>query len=270
MLQRILVLAIAMTLVACGDDETKKTTTPTTTCTSGNTRCSNNVLQTCVNSAWNAGTTCGVNTCTTDSATTAHCASASNNNNNNSTGDCTVGTTSWTCDGDVVLACDGESTSSQVYLDCSDILGDGSVSGVCHDFGGEWQADCLLEEGDPCYFSDGENAIVVACGAGSTPSGTMVCDVSDGCVTGTGTCTPSETYVPACEGNRLIYACADFSEIALKVGINCASADFGSGTCNTTDGMCEHSTVDAYCDNEIVRCVGSTTCDTTNYKCVAN
>lgn len=321
-----LALVMTLTIAACssGEEKEKNTLTP---CTNGNTKCSGNLIQTCLNQTWNTGNDCGSTaTCTASSATAASCVTNGPNTSGwsceasyfdaddgcdcgctvadpdcngggcttpgqcadaacefcyDANGDgiacitypgvCTSGTEGYTCVGDVSASCDGTSTEGEPFADCADITGDGSQSGTCHTYSDATVPNCVFSEGDGCYFSDGQSyEFIFACGSGGTPSGSMICDIFEGCTAGAGTCTPpasGATFANVCEGNHLIMGCVDYTEVAVKLSLNCASADNGSGTCIAADNICEHSTAGGYCDNELVRCGSGMTCNMTDYVC---
>jgi hypothetical protein len=231
-----------------------------TTCTSaeaGDERCNVDVIEICDGTNWVAGQNCATTSqdCVED-AGSASCESASV---------CSAYPTGehYVCDGNLTVAC--VNGVAEGDWNCADLTGDGSVVGVCHDYGGEWQSDCVFPEGTACAFDTGSGTAYMGCGVGSTPSATMGCDWNAGCVTGQTECTPTDPdpFPFYCNGTRLAIDCFDFSEVQQPILIDCALAANGSGTCDATDKVCKHSTTGGLCIPGMIECITPLVCSST-------
>ena len=142
---------------------------------------------------------------------------------------------------------------------CADLNGDGTIPpGICYNYGGMWEADCLMPLGVQCALADGLGGLFLfGCGA-TSPSATLACDLDEGCVPAQSTCQFADQWNNCCSGNRLVVVCADYSCIERPVVMNCASAENGNGTCNAA--FCEHSTAGGLCNDNLILCTGGLTC----------
>jgi hypothetical protein len=181
----------------------------------------------------------------------------------------------WVCDGNAAVMCNATAAAG-LSLDCSDFFYDGTVSGTCYDFGGNWGGDCLVATGTQCLYLAGSDVFQQPCGS-STPSATGGCDVSTGlCSNSAAACTPtSGTYNPTCSGNKLFISCAGhgqpmFLDCNTALSTTCASGDCRSkavgSKCYT---MTELGYFTTLCGTVAGTPASSTACDLASENCVA-
>jgi hypothetical protein len=154
------------------------------------------------------------------------------------------------CDSTTAEWCDATSDMGPpATLNC------GALGGTCgmNDALGAW---CAVPMGTKCTIDGQDRSKYLYCGDASGPTSGLACDLDQGCVTSSATCTPGG-QVPTCSGNDLVVDCTAWGQ---PVQRDCMA--LGGTAC--MNGACVGVGADAGCD-ATVQCGNGLACDSTGH-----
>jgi hypothetical protein len=158
-------------------------------------------------------------------------------------GKCNATTAEW---------CDANSDMGPpASLDCT------SVGGTCgmSDALGAW---CAVPMGKPCTIPGQDRSKYLYCGDANGPTSGVACDLDQGCVTSSATCTPGG-QVPTCSNDNLVVDCTSWGQ---PVQRDCKA--LGASAC--ANGVCVGVGTDGGCDATL-QCGNGLVCDPTSHTC---